>query len=515
MNVIATLLLAATGRTPSPAFFTFFEPVQPPRTVQVIAHRGAMTVAPENTKPALEASIADGVEWVEVDVRLTRDGHHVLFHDETLADKTDLTGPVAQQTLDDLQKADAGAKFARRFAGQKLLTLEAALALSKNRVNLYLDCKQVDADRLAREIHAAEMGSQVVVYGSPQLLQAVRAAGSEKIALMTKWRPQFGFDKWIDDVKPQAVEIDAVDVTAEACRAFHGHGIKVEAKVLGEYDKPEVWERMAAAGVDWLQTDRAEEIIARRALQAAGADRVKIGHHRGSSRYAPENTLAALNKAAALGADFVEFDVRTTRDGGFVLLHDGSLDRTTSGRGPAKDHALAEICALDAGSWFGRSYAAARVPTLDEFLAAAKPTGVGLYVDAKDIAPDALAAALERHDLTERAVVYQSAAYLEKLKTIAPGLRRMPPLRDPSQLDDVAARVEPYAFDTDWRILSKALIDRCHAKGVKVFSDALGAHETVPHYRQAIRDGIDLIQTDHPLRVLRAIELEAAAAGAR
>jgi glycerophosphoryl diester phosphodiesterase len=50
------------------------------------------------------------------------------------------------------------------------------------------------------------------------------------------------------------------------------------------------------------------------------------------------------------------------------------------------------------------------------------------------------------------------------------------------------------------------VIDACHAKGIKVFSDALGSHETVAQYQQAIRAGIDVIQTDHPVRVLRAIE---------
>jgi len=74
-------------------------------------------------------------------------------------------------------------------------------------------------------------------------------------------------------------------------------------------------------------------------------------------------------------------------------------------------------------------------------------------------------------------------------------------------MDDLIARVQPYAFDTRWSILSKSLIDRCHANGIKVFSDALGLYETIAAYQQAIRDGIDVIQTDHPLRVLRAMEL--------
>ena len=61
--------------------FSFFEPVQPPRPFQVMVHRGEAGQAPENTRPALLRCIEDGLEWAEVDVRLTRDGQHILSHD--------------------------------------------------------------------------------------------------------------------------------------------------------------------------------------------------------------------------------------------------------------------------------------------------------------------------------------------------------------------------------------------------------------------------------------------------
>ena len=490
----------------APPGFSFFEPTKPPRVVQVMAHRGAMRQAPENTARAIELTIADTVEWVEVDVRLTKDGHHVLFHDDQLDDKTNGTGRVRDRTLAELRALDFGIKFAPRFAGTRILTLAEALELARGRVNLYLDCKDVDPAQLARDVIGAGMEHQVVIYDTPQVIKAVRAAATAELALMTKWRPRFGITPWVDEVRPAAVEIDAADVTSEACREFKSRGIKVEAKTLGADDRPEVWDRVLAAGVDWVQTDLAEEVIARQALKKIGTKPVKIAHHRGASRYAPENTLPALEKAVRLGADFVEFDLQTTKDGGFVLLHDRTLNRTTDGRGPARDWDLAKIAALDAGSWFGRPFARTPVPTLDAFLEAAG-TRVELYVDAKDIAPEALAAALKRHGLIERSVVYQSAAYLAKLRAIAPAIRRMPPLRNAASLESAAEQVQPYAFDTNWSILSKELIDRCHAKGIKVFSDALGSHERVEDYQRAIKGGIDLIQTDQPLRVLRAIEL--------
>ena len=73
--------------------------------------------------------------------------------------------------------------------------------------------------------------------------------------------------------------------------------------------------------------------------------------HRGASGYAPENTMAAFERAVAMGAGEVETDVPLTRDDHILLLHDDTLDRTTNGKGLADDFALAELKRLDAGSW--------------------------------------------------------------------------------------------------------------------------------------------------------------------
>ncbi|AXK32974.1 glycerophosphodiester phosphodiesterase [Streptomyces armeniacus] len=98
--------------------------------------------------------------------------------------------------------------------------------------------------------------------------------------------------------------------------------------------------------------------------------------HRGASGYAPENTLAAVDKAAELGIEWVENDVQRTRDGELVVMHDTTLDRTTDAeevfpdRAPwnVADFTADEIARLDAGSWFGEGYAGAKVPTLKQYL---------------------------------------------------------------------------------------------------------------------------------------------------
>ena len=78
----------------------FYQPVRPPRSFQVIVHRGMSRQAPENTRPALERVIEDGFEWAEVDVRRTKDGHHVLLHDARVDGKTDGQGDVKEMTLE-------------------------------------------------------------------------------------------------------------------------------------------------------------------------------------------------------------------------------------------------------------------------------------------------------------------------------------------------------------------------------------------------------------------------------
>ena len=502
---LAALLLAAPAAAGAD-FFPFFEPVRPPRPVQVMVHRGVATAAPENTRRAVEMCAEDYYEWAEVDVHLTKDGRHVLFHDGRLDGKTNGTGPVSAYSRDDLLALDAGRWFADRFAGEKLLTLADGLALAKDRINLYLDCKRVDPELLAREVVAAKMETQVVVYDRPDVIARVRAASTNAIPVMAKWRPAMGDPTGFAARHGlAAVEVDAPDATPDICRQFRAAGVKVQAKVLGAtWDTPEVWRTTAAAGVDWLQTDRPLEVLTTLCRGRHATWPVKVAYHRGASRYAPENTLPAIRLAAALRADYVEIDVRTTTDGAAVLLHDQTLDRTTTGTGSVAGRTAAEVAAADAGRWFGRPYAGTTVPTLADALAAMGDAHC--YLDCKDIAPDRLAAVLRERELTDRSVVYGSVGFLRAVKGRAPAARLLPPLRSAAALE-AAADLNPYGVDAAWDALSKELIGRCHAKGIRVFSDALGRHETVEDYRRAIGWGVDVIQTDHPARVLRAVEL--------
>ena len=103
-------------------------------------------------------------------------------------------------------------------------------------------------------------------------------------------------------------------------------------------------------------------------LSARRAGRPLISAHRGFSTAAPENTIAALDAARRAGADVAEIDVQLTRDGHLILMHDRSVERTTNGTDLVRDLTLAEIKALDAGSWFDPRFRSELVPTLAEVL---------------------------------------------------------------------------------------------------------------------------------------------------
>lgn len=177
--------------------------------------------------------------------------------------------------------------------------------------------------------------------------------------------------------------------------------------------------------------------------------------HRGSSAYAPENTLAAVQLAIDSGCDLVEVDVQRTRDGALVLVHDTDLERTTGSRTAVADVTLEELRRLDAGSWFSQVYAGERVPTLDELLDRLDGSGTGLLLEIKrpDLYPGIavdVARLLRARRTPLDEVVVQSFDHhvMRQLSRYAPeftvGLLGHPPVRRLRELSRWAAYVNPH-----------------------------------------------------------------------
>ena len=126
---------------------------------RIIGHRGAALVAPENTLSSLRAAAFSGARMVEVDAKLSADGGVILMHDDDLDRTTNGRGPVKHQSLEALLRLDAGAWFSETFRGERLATLEDAVALlAELRINLNMEVKPC----AGREVETAERSLAVL-----------------------------------------------------------------------------------------------------------------------------------------------------------------------------------------------------------------------------------------------------------------------------------------------------------------------------------------------------------------
>jgi len=175
------------------------------------------------------------------------------------------------------------------------------------------------------------------------------------------------------------------------------------------------------------------------AKAAAGVKEV-IGHM-GSCADRPGNTVVGVRRAAEAGADAAEVDVRTTKDGVLVCLHDDTVDRTTDGKGKVADLTLAEIKKLDAGVRFDAKFRGERVPTLREVLVAAKGK-IGVMIDLKEDGEEyakKIAAEVREHGEPKRLIIgVRSVEHAKLFGKLMPEARQI-------GLVPTADDIEPFA----------------------------------------------------------------------
>ncbi|MEW2261482.1 glycerophosphodiester phosphodiesterase family protein [Streptomyces sp. NPDC047853] len=264
-----------------------------------------------------------------------------------------------------------------------------------------------------------------------------------------------------------------------------------------------------------------------RAAHSDDADGPSVIAHRGASGYAPENTLAAVDKAAELGIRWVENDVQRTRDGALVVLHDNSLRRTTDveevfpDRAPwnVRDFTAAEIARLDAGSWFGPEYAGARVPTLQQFVDRLEHHHQKLLLELKspDLYPGieqqtlkvlANEGWLDRHHVAGRLVVQSfdadSIRTVHDLKpTVKTGFLGTPPVSDLPEYAEFTDQINP-----SYGSLSMSYVSSVHAftgphgRPMEVLTWTVDAADTA---RLVAGYGVDGIITNRPDVVREAV----------
>ena len=240
---------------------------------------------------------------------------------------------------------------------------------------------------------------------------------------------------------------------------------------------------------------------------------VGIAVHRAVNEFAPENTLSAMQIALDLEVDYIEMDVRQTLDGHSILLHDGNLNRTTNGRGPVNKMNFKDLRKLSAGSWFDPFFASEKVPTLEEACSLLSDHNkknhhkTYFYVDCKEINAKVLIDILNKYNLLAGSVFYlNSTEQIGQIRALAPQAKMMPGLGRAKDFDRLVDMYHPFALDANWNELSKELIEKAHAKGVKIFSDGFGNNMNADSYIKAIQAGIDVISTNKVSVICEAAE---------
>lgn len=125
--------------------------------MEVIAHRGDSVNAPENTLAAMEHAISLGANMMEVDIRLTKDGVPVVFHDETLLRITGIDRPICELTSLEIRRLDAGKWFLPEFSGEQIPMLRELLEAAKGRIELMIEIKEVQNKEKLLEQTIAEI----------------------------------------------------------------------------------------------------------------------------------------------------------------------------------------------------------------------------------------------------------------------------------------------------------------------------------------------------------------------
>jgi len=262
---------------------------------------------------------------------------------------------------------------------------------------------------------------------------------------------------------------------------------------------------------------RITEVPASCLLDPSCAERFVVGHRAAGGELgvvAPENSLAAVRAAIAMGVDVIETDPRATKDGVLVNLHDSTVDRTTDGTGAVADLTYAELAALslEAAEYPG-DFSCERVPTIEEVLVAAKGK-VHVLLDAnKTDRIDRLVAAIQKTETLEWAIVdTDEVAKLDAAIALEPKVLTMIRVKSMAELDAELAHFAshpPVVVELDSAPGYEAIAAKARATGrrtmVNVFGLDLAAKLSGEPavYAPVFEAPIDLAQTDRPDLVLR------------
>lgn len=225
--------------------------------------------------------------------------------------------------------------------------------------------------------------------------------------------------------------------------------------------------------------------------------------HRGASKVAPENTIAAVQEALFLGVDFVEVDARLSKDGIPVVIHDANVSRTTNLKKPllVEDLTLKELKELDAGSWYSEQFKGEKIPTLEELVSI--DFGVtGLMIEVKEgRTPVEVVAKNIMKSLKNRNCAISIGSFSKKIvETLIPLAENCVVMGIIEKADNIAGFVEMglKRLAIWYRLIDRSLIQALHEKNIEVWTFTVDDIKKA-QFLNAI--GIDGIITNNPKKL--------------
>lgn len=232
----------------------------------IIGHRGARGHAPENTMASFQKALDLGVDGIELDVQMTKDGKVVVCHDHSLGRTSNGKGWIVDYTRDELRQLDFGSWFSPEYAGEKIPSLREVLQWSaKTSLLVNLEIKNGPViyegieEKVSALIHENRMVDRVVVssFYHPTLVKMKQLDPVIKTGLLYASRPM---DPWLqlratdaDNIHPHWHYIDAAWISAT-----RPHGAQIFAWTINEMRE---WEYISHLGVDAIVSDYPDRFI--------------------------------------------------------------------------------------------------------------------------------------------------------------------------------------------------------------------------------------------------------------
>ena len=227
------------------------------REITAIAHRGASSYAPENTFAAFDLAVEMGIGEIELDVHFTKDSQIIVIHDETLDRTTNSTGPVSDQTLEEIQSLDAGSWFDEKFSGEKVHTLDEVFDRYKNQLRFHIEIQSKEAEGLASrtcelvKAYGLEDRTTITSFWKQWLMES-RSYAPE---IPTGWLVPLGYETpWDDSVIEEALQEGFTQicprtsaVSPALVQTLHDHGFSV--RCWGVYNE-ELMLKAVESGAD-------------------------------------------------------------------------------------------------------------------------------------------------------------------------------------------------------------------------------------------------------------------------